>query len=86
MTDTFENLRALTVAEFQPDPRSIRPETLLIELGVDSLAALEFAFDLEDAFRITLDPQTDLRGERVSDVAAAVDAALVRAAVPNPAD
>jgi acyl carrier protein len=54
MTDTFEKIRALMAAEFHLDPRSIRPETPLIDLGVDSLAALEFVFDLEDSFRITL--------------------------------
>lgn len=84
MTDTFERIRALMAEEFQLDPRTITPETPLIDLGVDSLAALEFAFDLEEAFHITLDPQTDLRGGKVADVVAAVEAALGSAPIASP--
>ena len=75
MSETFEMIRDLMAKEFQLDPAVILPETPLIDLGVDSLAALEFAFDLEDAFGVSLDPQTDLRAAQVRDVVAAVDAA-----------
>jgi len=42
---------------------------------VDSLAALEFVFVLEDAFRITIDATTDLRGGLVGDIVNAVNRA-----------
>ena len=80
MSSTFETVRDLMAKEFHLDPDAILPETPLIDLGVDSLAALEFAFDLEEAFRITLDQRTDLRGARVQDVVDAVDAARTRIA------
>jgi acyl carrier protein len=75
MSDTFDQVRDLMAKEFQLDPASIRPETPLVDLGVDSLAALEFAFELESTFRITLDPATDLRGATVQDVVDVVDRA-----------
>jgi len=80
MSSTFETVRDLMAKEFQLETDAILPETPLIDLGVDSLAALEFAFDLEEAFRITLDQRTDLRGARVKDVVDAVDAARTRTA------
>lgn len=78
MNDTFERIKSLMVNEFKLDPAMIMPATQLTELGVDSLAALEFVFDLEDCFQITLDSETDLRGGAVQDVVNAVDLALSR--------
>jgi acyl carrier protein len=78
MSATFERVKALMVGEFQIDPDAITPETQLIELGVDSLAALEFVFVLEEEFHFTMDNQTDLRGGVVQDVVDAVDLALSR--------
>jgi acyl carrier protein len=86
MTSTLDSIRALMAREFNLDARAIQADTPLTELGVDSLAALEFVFDLEEAFNITLDPQTDLRGGRVSDVVAAVDSALAGMAAHAPAE
>jgi acyl carrier protein len=66
------------VGEFQVDPQTITPATELAALGVDSLAALAFVFVLEDAFEITMDAATDLRGGLVQNVVDAVDLALSR--------
>jgi acyl carrier protein len=78
MNDTFEKVKTLMVGEFQIDPANVTPATPLTELGVDSLAALEFVFVLEDAFRVTIDAATDLRGGLVQDVVNAVNHALSR--------
>ncbi len=77
MDDTFSKVKALMVREFELPADSVTPSTELTALGVDSLAALEFVFDLEDAFGVTMGAETDLRGGTVQDVVAAVDAALV---------
>ncbi|MHB8493205.1 MAG: acyl carrier protein [Casimicrobiaceae bacterium] len=77
MDDTFSKVKALMVQEFELPADSVTPTTELTALGVDSLAALEFVFDLEDAFGVTMGTETDLRGGTVQDVVAAVDAALV---------
>ena len=78
MSDTFERVKALLIKEFGLEPAGITPSTQLTDLGVDSLAALEFVFDLEDCFQITLDSETDLRGGAVQDVVNAVDFVLSR--------
>ena len=78
MNDTYEKVKSLMVGEFQIDPQAITPETELSELGVDSLAALEFVFVLEEKFDFTMDEQTDLRGGMVRDVVNAVNLALSR--------
>ncbi len=78
MSTTFDRVRHLLASEFSLDPARIAPETPLEELGVDSLATLEFAFELEEEFKITLDSQADLRGGCVRDVVAVVDTAVAR--------
>ena len=77
MNDTFERVKALMIREFQVDSEAISPETELTALGVDSLATLEFAFELEEAFGVSLE-NTDLRGTTVQAVVDAVNAALAR--------
>lgn len=78
MGDTFERVKELMTSRFKLDPDQIATTTHLTELGVDSLDALEFVFDLEDAFHVTMDSQTDLRGGVVQDVVDAVNAAVSR--------
>ena len=85
MSDTFEQVRDLMAKEFQLDPATIRPATPLLDLGVDSLAALEFAFELESTFAITLDPSTDLRGATVQDVVDVVAGARAGRTTAGPA-
>ncbi len=82
MSATFERVRALMVKEFHLDAGQVTPATCLTDLGVDSLAALEFVFELENEFAITLDNDTDLRGGVVQNVVDAVDLALLRLPTP----
>jgi len=77
MNETFEKVKALMVREFHADPHRLEPQTELTALGVDSLATLEFAFELEEAFGISLE-NTDLRGTTVQAVVDAVCAAMAR--------
>ena len=78
MSDTFDRVKTLMAKEFQIEPERITPDTQLSELGVDSLAALEFVFILEDAFKVAMDAATDLRGGLVRNVVDAVDVAMTR--------
>ena len=84
MNGTFERVRALMAKEFQLDPARVLPETPLAELGVDSLAALEFVFALENEFAIRFDTDIDLRGGAVRDVVEVVETALAPGAVGHP--
>jgi acyl carrier protein len=82
MNETFEKVKALIVKEFGVAPESITPATPLGELGVDSLAALEFVFVLEDIFQVSINSETDLRGGKVQDVVEVVMAALTGRPAP----
>ncbi len=53
--DLSERLRALTAEQLSVAPAELTPEALLgDDLGVDSLAAIEWGMTLEDAFGIAL--------------------------------
>ncbi len=71
---TFETIRTILENDFQVDPAEIRPDRPLAELGLDSLALMEFVFAVEDAFHLTipedkLDPrQAGITLQRMCDV------------------
>lgn len=67
-------------SEFELPVERLRPEQSLHELGIDSLAAIEFMFEIEDRFSITLDERSDV--STVSDIAVLVEAAMQRQAQP----
>lgn len=62
----------------------LRPEQGLEEIGIDSLAMVEFMFDLEDAFGVRLtDERTPIR--TIQDIADLIDQALAaQQASPKP--
>ena len=69
---TLEKIRAMLVEEFGLPAGQVRPETKLTELGIDSLATIEFIFLLEDRFKLKFggDPAAV---ETVGDIAAEVE-------------
>jgi acyl carrier protein len=80
MDDTYQRVKALMVKEFHLDPDQITPTTDLESLGVDSLGALEFIFELETEFGVTVAYEREVRGSTFQDVVDAVDAALTQQA------
>ena len=53
--DLSERLRALSAEQLSVAPAQLRPDALLTDdLGVDSLAAIEWGMTIEDAFGISL--------------------------------
>jgi acyl carrier protein len=51
---TFETIANILENDFQVDRAEIRPDRPLVELGLDSLALMEFVFAVEDAFRLRI--------------------------------
>lgn len=51
-TDTFERVRGLIAKYLSIAPESIREDSSLEELGLDSLGALELVFELEEEFAV----------------------------------
>ena len=73
--NTLNKLQQFLAGRFAIGEDEIQPATTLDRLGIDSLAALELVFELEDEFGIRLD--TDSRGIRtIADLVAIVDRQL----------
>ena len=69
---TLATVQEMLIEEFGLNPAQVGPEARLGALGIDSLAALEFLFKLEDKFG--LGPNTDLATfATVADIAREVD-------------
>ena len=75
--NTLPKIQETLVAEFDLTPAQVNPEAKLADLGVDSLATLEFLFKLEEEFKLDLnsDP-TPI--ETVGDIASEVERLLAK--------
>lgn len=51
---TFETISTILENDFQIDRSEIRPDRPLGDLGLDSLALMEFVFAVEDAFHLRI--------------------------------
>ena len=56
MTNTLEKLSDILARDYNIAPELLTPESLLEELGVDSLGVAELLFNIEDEFTITVPP------------------------------
>ena len=57
MTNTLEKLRDILARDYKIAPEKLTPDSLLEELGVDSLGVAELLFNIEDEFTITVPPE-----------------------------
>jgi acyl carrier protein len=71
--DTLQSVQALLTKEFGLAPEQVRAETNLVDLGIDSLATIEFMFLLEETFKLKL-PEAPSAIKTVGDIAAQIDA------------
>lgn len=51
---TLETVQEMLIAEFDLAAEQVVPGAKLVDLGIDSLATLEFLFKLEDRFKLDL--------------------------------
>ncbi len=72
---TLATIQTMLVAEFGLTSEQVVPTAKLADLGIDSLATLEFLFKLEEEFKLDLnsDPTPV---ETVADIASEVDRLL----------
>ncbi|EJL74685.1 acyl carrier protein [Variovorax sp. Varisp85] len=86
---TFNSIAAILETDFRIERSAISPATALSDLGLDSLALMEFVFAVEDAFHLRipedrLDPrETGITLERLCDV---IDAESAPVAAVQPAE
>jgi acyl carrier protein len=76
---TFDAISAVLVGPFHVDPAAVRPDAALDQLGLDSLALMEFVFAVEDRFDVRipedrLDPRQ--AGVTLEQLAALLDEAI----------
>lgn len=78
---TLMRVQELLQAHFSLTSEQVHPDTPLVDLGIDSLAAIEFMFELESQFKVTLsDERTEL--VTVADIVAVVEHAFSSAGKP----
>ncbi|CAN5879869.1 hypothetical protein BH11PSE13_BH11PSE13_14260 [soil metagenome] len=51
---TFNTIAGILRSDFKVDAAAIQPTTTLTDLGLDSLALMEFVFAVEDAFHLRI--------------------------------
>ncbi|NBT69525.1 MAG: acyl carrier protein [Betaproteobacteria bacterium] len=76
LQDTFEILRNLLITQFKLDQEIVKPESTLMNLGLDSLTLMEFIFAAEDAFSLRIPEEKlndNLSGLTLGDVCKAID-------------
>ncbi len=70
----FQEVQLALAERFNIESDSIRLETELMELGVDSLDAAELLMDLEEKMGITIEPSKKLK--TIKDVVVEIEAAV----------
>jgi acyl carrier protein len=58
---SLEELQALIHQKYGIEPSTLDPNASMLEHGIDSLALVEFLFDVEDKFKVSLEnyPEID---------------------------
>ncbi|MFO1330687.1 MAG: acyl carrier protein [Rubrivivax sp.] len=57
---SLQELQALIHKKYGIEPSSLDPEASMREHGIDSLALVEFLFDVEDHFKVSLEGHTEV--------------------------
>ncbi|HEX6999310.1 MAG TPA: phosphopantetheine-binding protein [Gammaproteobacteria bacterium] len=73
MTATFEGLRDILVNEYELPPERLTRDTRLEDIEIDSLAAMELVFSLEDRFDVTADERLETPFATLGDIADYID-------------
>ena len=70
---TLERIQSMLAEKFELKPDQLQPESQLDGLGLDSLAIIDFMFNVEDEFRIKM-PDERVEIKTVQDIVTLVDA------------
>ena len=83
MTNTLEKLREIVARDYKIAPALLTSESLLEELGVDSLGVAELLFNIEDEFNINVPPEP-VTLVTLGDVVTYIDALVVAQSIEAP--
>ncbi len=73
--NTLTIVQEMLAEKFDLKPEQLVPEAKLVDLGIDSLATIEFLFQLEERFNLSLNDDTT-PVETVADIASEIDRML----------
>lgn len=74
---SLATIQQLLVDEFGLSAEQVKPDALLEDLGVDSLATIEFMFLIEDKFKLEM-PGEPVAVKTVGDIAREVDGLIAK--------
>jgi len=73
MTSAFESLCEILVKDYELPAERLTPETPLEEVDLDSLAAMEILFSLEDRYQISVEETNPTPFATLGELAAYID-------------
>ena len=73
---TFEGLREILIRDYRIPPERLTPETPLPEIDIDSLAAMELVFSLEERYGVTVGATDPAAFATLGEIAAYIDARI----------
>ena len=79
LMSSLVTIQQMLVEEFGLSAEQVKPDALLEELGVDSLATIEFMFLIEDKYKLEM-PGEPVAVKTVGDIAREVDSLIAKQA------
>ena len=80
---SLATIQELLTEEFGLKLEQVHADALLEELGIDSLATIEFMFLIEEKFKLEM-PGESVVVKTVGDIAREIDALIAKQATPTP--
>jgi acyl carrier protein len=81
--ETLNEIKELAAKQFGSDANAIDENAPVDRLGIDSLGFLEFLFELEDHFDISIPQETVTNVRTLNDLAAVIDSLVAEKPAAN---
>ncbi|MGH7617856.1 MAG: acyl carrier protein [Gemmatimonadaceae bacterium] len=81
--DTLSAIKELAAKQFGGDAGAVDADASFQALGADSLGMLEFMFELEDHFEISISQDDAAKLQNLRELAALIDRHLAASATPS---
>lgn len=72
MESTIERLRKIFIEDFQSEENELKPDASLENLGLDSLDKIDFLFEIEEEFKIRIEP-SDIKTDNIQGIVDCID-------------
>jgi acyl carrier protein len=82
--NTLDSIKQLAAKQFGRDPDSIDENVPIDQLGIDSLGFLEFLFELEDHFEISIPQESVMGVHSLKELVAVIDTLIASKSAASP--